>query len=136
MIIMSADQAQALDIKGCEQFLRGPRNYAEDITHQFPEEGVSVRLEKNTGTLTFRLAHGQEPADSLVIDMTPVAQQLVTHYGNESTGKIPPGEMTITAADQSAMVRVFVRTLRIQRRTGKPAVQSFDGEIAYTRLPR
>jgi hypothetical protein len=135
-VIMTADRERALDIKGYEWLLRGQNSYSGGTTHEFPEQGVVVRIGKDARTMTFTFVREQKFADSLTIDVMPVAEKLVAEYGNASTGKIPPELMTITVAGKTEMVRVFLATLRLQRHTEMPEVQSFEAEIAYTHQGR
>ncbi len=131
IMFLRADRDGALAIDGYERLLRGQHFDVESMDRKFSSQGIAIRLGRDLSTMTVTISPDMQAADSLQIDLKPLADKLRAEFGNGSTDRIPPEKMAIVAANQTVIVKVFLSILRMQRHEGRWKVTSFDADIAY-----
>jgi hypothetical protein len=132
--VLSADREGAMDIGGYERLLRGRSVGTMSANGTPPDQGIAFRFWGEPCMMTVALSPDGNAADSLQIDLKPLVDALIAEYGGATKDNIPPEKMAIAAANRTARVKVFFSSIRIKRRNGKPEMESFDAEIAYTQM--
>jgi len=133
IITLTTDRDRVMDIEGYERMLRGQRISSGVTNREFSDQGIGYRIGKDLSTITITVWNEKNTADSLQIDLKPLVDNLTAKYGNASMEKIPPEEMAIAASNRSAMIKIFLSTIRIQRHEGSSKVISFEAQIVYKR---
>jgi len=130
-ILLIADRDGALGIEGYDRLLHTSRVFAEMTKRELREQGIVFRIGDDLSKVTISVTDDAKFADSLQIDLQPLVEKLLADYGNANTDKIPPERMAIVAASQRTKVKLFLSSLRIERKEGTAKVVAYDGEIAY-----
>lgn len=132
--MLIADRDGALAIDGYDRLLHTPRAYTGMTKREFREQGIMFRIGEDLSKIMVTVTDDSKVTDSLQINFQPLVDKLLADYGNANTDKIPPERMAVVAASQTTKVKLFLTSLRIERREGAAKVVAYDGEIAYKRI--
>jgi hypothetical protein len=130
-MLLIADRDRALSIDGYDRLLRVQRVFAGMPKREFSGQELEYRVGEDLSTMTLTVSYDAKVVDSLQIDLQPLVNKLLLDYGNATTERIPNERMAIVAASQTTKVKLFLSSIRVQRRGGETKVVAFDGDIAY-----
>jgi len=135
MLMLMADREGALAIDGYDRLLRAQHVFAGMTKREIPEQGLACRVGEDLSKIMITVSSDAKILDSLQIDLQPLVNKLLADYGNATTERIPTEKMAVVVASQTTKVKVFLSTIRIQRRGGETKVVAYDVDIAYKRTP-
>jgi hypothetical protein len=130
-MMLMADREEALSIEGYDRLLRTQHVFAGAAKRVFPEHGLAYRIEEDLSKMIITVSRDGKSIDSLKVDLQPLVNKLLADYGNATTDRIPTDKMAVVVTSQTTKVKVFLSSIRIQRRGGEAKVVSYDGDIAY-----
>jgi hypothetical protein len=131
MMILTADRNGSLAIDGYDHLLRSFHAFSGVPKKEPPIEGISCRISEDLSKIYVSFFRESTIVDSLSVDLQPLVNNLLSDYGNANTGSIPTEKMSVVAASNMMKVKLFLSTMRIQRRAGEAKVVSYDADIAY-----
>ncbi len=131
MITLSADRNGELNIAGYDRLLRGQRISSGPSEENFPDEGISYRVDDDLNVLTVTLLNNKQAIDSVSINVRALCDSLMGRYGKASAENIPPEQMSVTAKGKNAAVKVFLTNIRLEQPEKTQQIVYFDALIAY-----
>ncbi len=131
IITLSADRTGAMNIGGYDRMLRGHRIASGTAAEEFPDEGITYRVDKELRILTVTIFNDKQPVDSVTFNVKSLCDTLIGRYGMGSAENIPPEQMSITAKGKNASVKIFLSSIRLERPENIPHIIYFDALIAY-----
>ena len=133
MLIADRDGAVAID--GYDHLVHAPRAYTGMTTREFHQQGIVVRIGIDLSKIMITVPDDAKVTDSLQIDLQPIVDKLLADYGNANTDRIAPERMAVVAVSQTMKAKIFLSSLRVERRGGETKLVAYDGEIVYKRMP-
>lgn len=133
LITYSADRDRVINIEGYERLLRGQRIDESEEHLRTIGEDISYRTDQELSSMTIMIGRPDRSIDSVHIDLLSMVNSLIARYGMASMEKVPPEEMTVTAAVGSVRVKLIVTILRAVKKDGKTQIDSYEAQIAYDR---
>ncbi|MGE5316025.1 MAG: DUF4153 domain-containing protein [Acidobacteriota bacterium] len=132
-LFLKADAAQAMEIGEYDRLLNRQSFFKGGANREYAYRDMTLRVDQDLQGVTLTTAaSGARGADSVRIDLQPLVKKLAAAYANAATDHIAPEEMSITAANRTMKMKVFIFSMTIQRREGTTEVTSLEPEIAYT----
>ncbi|HLF13687.1 MAG TPA: DUF4153 domain-containing protein [Bacteroidota bacterium] len=131
-INLSADRGGIADVAGYDRMVRSQYIGGINLKKSFSAEEVAYWVNPDLDTLTFVSSPAGKPVDSVRIGLRPLVDRLLEEYANLGARDIPPGKMSVEAADAGMKVRLYLKSLQIRRRDGDVKLISYEAEILYT----
>lgn len=129
MITFTADRNSAMNIGGYDRLLRAQRNSIGAAAEQSIDDGITYHFEHELNIMLVTIGKDAQPSGPVRIDIKSLCGTLIARYGNASADNIPPDQMAVTA--EGGRVKVFLSTIRLERKEGIPRIIYLEAQIAY-----
>jgi hypothetical protein len=126
----TARQPSTYDVRGFERLFRGVNLQGHDASSKpstFPF-GTGKLLQ---GKLTLTLSRGENPPDSLALDLTPLVRTLSEQFKNPN--EIPGEVMMVEGKGEKARVRLYLSWILAQSDKDSVKISMFDGDLLVGR---
>jgi hypothetical protein len=130
MTSISFQTKGAMDISGFDRMLPGQ---AQNRGNRFDGDGISYVVSDGLDSMSITVGNLQSGFNTVQINLAAFVEQLLRDYGSADykiTGNMKPESMVLAAEQNGQKVKVFFRTLLLDRRNEK-AIISFSFNIAY-----
>jgi len=97
----------------------------------FTDQGFRYRVNSKLDTITFIVTSEGTVPDSLHIDLQPRFNQLLTDYGNVNVTNIPPEKMMVKAENQNLRIKIYFRSIKLQREENLVKPMRYSADILY-----
>jgi hypothetical protein len=131
-IVLNADPEGSIDVEGYSKIIRTQYINNDRLQKDFPNEGLTYKVNKELDSITFTPMREGKAIDSLQISIRPLVDKLLKDYGNVNAGNIPPEKMVIDNANQSMKVKVYLQHLRLRRQGSDIKLVAYKAEFLYT----
>jgi hypothetical protein len=131
MAFISFQTKDAVDISDFDRILPGQ---AQNRGTRFDGDGISYVASNGLDSMSITVGNPQSGFNTVQFNLAAFAEQMLRDYGNADlnvTSNMKPESMALVAEQNGQKVKVFIRTLLLNRRNDKHII-SFIFDIAYT----
>jgi hypothetical protein len=131
MTFLSANEDGVIDIQGYDHMLYAQHIDSLTKKRDFPKLGISYRVSARLDSMTFIANMDDKAVDSLKIELRQLADRLYRDYSDTNPNNIPLEAMSVSAANQNIKVKVYLRSIRLERTDGVMEPVFYTANILY-----
>jgi len=132
VVFLNADPKSVREIGGYDRMAGTESIERFRLRGGSPSGEVAYRASPDLDTLTVIVPAGGEKRDSLAIGLRAMVEMLRDERGGRGVSEVPAGKMSVAAENRGLKVKIFLRSIRIERRSGEVGILGYDADIFYS----